>query len=90
MIAGLVVNGAQILELAATKDGRVTTKGDVQLLPAGSLLDRAAPLQRMQQVNRVEQVLHGIVKEAIVRLQKPETGNPSTMVTTARERLFAH
>ncbi|XP_076166768.1 neurexin 1 isoform X2 [Ptiloglossa arizonensis] len=49
VIAGLVVNGAQILELAATKDGRVTTKGDVQLLPAGSLLDRAAPLQRMQQ-----------------------------------------
>lgn len=51
VIAGLVVNGARILELAAAKDSRVTTRGDVQLLPAGSLLDRAAPLQRMQQVN---------------------------------------
>ncbi|XP_076637715.1 neurexin 1 isoform X2 [Colletes latitarsis] len=49
VIAGLVVNGARILELAASKDGRITSKGDVQLLPAGSLLDRAAPLQRMQQ-----------------------------------------
>ncbi|XP_076378751.1 neurexin 1 isoform X3 [Megalopta genalis] len=49
VIAGLVVNGARILELAASKDGRVTTRGDVQLMPAGSLLDRAAPLQRMQQ-----------------------------------------
>ncbi|KAF7397671.1 hypothetical protein HZH68_008893 [Vespula germanica] len=49
VIAGLVVNGARILELAAAKDSRVTTRGDVQLLPAGSLLDRAAPLQRMQQ-----------------------------------------
>ncbi|OAD54619.1 Neurexin-3-alpha [Eufriesea mexicana] len=49
IIAGLVVNGARILELAAAKDGRVTTRGDVQLLPPGSLLDRAAPLQRMQQ-----------------------------------------
>lgn len=50
IIAGLVVNGARILELAASKDGRVITRGDVQLLPPGSLLDRAAPLQRMQQV----------------------------------------
>lgn len=50
VIAGLVINGAKILELAAAKDGKVTTRGDVQLLPAGSLLDRAAPLQRMQQV----------------------------------------
>lgn len=50
IIAGLVVNGARILELAASKDGRVTTRGDIQLLPPGSLLDRAAPLQRMQQV----------------------------------------
>lgn len=50
VIAGLVVNGARILELTAAKDGRVTTRGDVQLLPAGSLIDRAAPLQRMQQV----------------------------------------
>ncbi|XP_070156570.1 neurexin 1 isoform X1 [Polyergus mexicanus] len=49
VIAGLVVNGARILELAAAKDGKVITRGDVQLLPAGSLLDRAAPLQRMQQ-----------------------------------------
>ncbi|KAK9310048.1 hypothetical protein QLX08_000515 [Tetragonisca angustula] len=49
IIAGLVVNGARILELAAAKDGRITTRGDVQLLPPGSLLDRAAPLQRMQQ-----------------------------------------
>ncbi|XP_029177098.1 neurexin-1-like isoform X2 [Nylanderia fulva] len=49
IIAGLVVNGARILELAAAKDGKVTVRGDVQLLPAGSLLDRAAPLQRMQQ-----------------------------------------
>ncbi|XP_018399279.1 PREDICTED: neurexin-1 [Cyphomyrmex costatus] len=49
VIAGLVVNGARILELAATKDGKVATRGDVQLLPAGSLLDRAPPLQRMQQ-----------------------------------------
>ena len=49
IIAGLVVNGARILELAAAKDGRITTRGDVQLLPVGSLLDRAAPLQRMQQ-----------------------------------------
>ncbi|XP_039303872.1 neurexin-3 isoform X5 [Solenopsis invicta] len=49
MIAGLVVNGARILELAAAKDGKVTVRGDVQLLPAGSLLDRAPPLQRMQQ-----------------------------------------
>ncbi|TGZ57018.1 Neurexin-3-alpha [Temnothorax longispinosus] len=36
-------------ELAAGKDGKVTARGDVQLLPAGSLLDRAPPLQRMQQ-----------------------------------------
>lgn len=50
VIAGLVVNGARILELAAAKDGKVATRGDVQLLPAGSLLDRAPPLQRMQQV----------------------------------------
>lgn len=50
VIAGLVVNGARILELATAKDSKVTTRGDVQLLPAGSLLDRAAPLQRMQQV----------------------------------------
>ncbi|KAG5323924.1 NRX3A protein, partial [Acromyrmex heyeri] len=49
VIAGLVVNGARILELAAAKDGKVATRGDVQLLPAGSLLDRAPPLQRMQQ-----------------------------------------
>ncbi|XP_050493367.1 neurexin-1 isoform X11 [Bombus huntii] len=49
IIAGLVVNGARILELAAAKDGRIITRGDVQLLPPGSLLDRAAPLQRMQQ-----------------------------------------
>ncbi|KAL6444648.1 hypothetical protein ACFW04_002028 [Cataglyphis niger] len=49
VIAGLVVNGARILELAAANDGKVATRGDVQLLPAGSLLDRAAPLQRMQQ-----------------------------------------
>ncbi|XP_026670573.1 neurexin-1a-beta-like isoform X1 [Ceratina calcarata] len=49
IIAGLVVNGARILELAAAKDGRITSSGDVQLLPPGSLLDRAAPLQRMQQ-----------------------------------------
>ncbi|XP_014473358.1 PREDICTED: neurexin-1 isoform X1 [Dinoponera quadriceps] len=49
VIAGLVVNGARILELAAGKDTRVMTRGDVQLLPVGSLLDRAPPLQRMQQ-----------------------------------------
>lgn len=49
VIAGLVVNGARILELAAAKDGKVVVRGDVQLLPAGSLLDRAPPLQRMQQ-----------------------------------------
>ncbi|XP_018315863.1 neurexin-3 [Mycetomoellerius zeteki] len=49
VIAGLVVNGARILELAAAKDGKVASRGDVQLLPAGSLLDRAPPLQRMQQ-----------------------------------------
>ncbi|XP_036146252.1 neurexin-1 isoform X5 [Monomorium pharaonis] len=49
VIAGLVVNGARILELAAAKDGKVIVRGDVQLLPAGSLLDRAPPLQRMQQ-----------------------------------------
>lgn len=55
VIAGLVVNGARILELAAGKDARVTTRGDVQLLPAGSLLDRAAPLQRMQQVSLPQQ-----------------------------------
>jgi len=51
VIAGLVVNGAKVLELTAAKDGRVTTRGDVQLMPAGNLIDRAAPLQRMQQVN---------------------------------------
>lgn len=50
VIAGLVVNGARILELAAAKDGKVAARGDAQLLPAGSLLDRAPPLQRMQQV----------------------------------------
>ncbi|XP_076392465.1 neurexin 1 isoform X6 [Megachile rotundata] len=49
IIAGLVVNGARILELAAAMDRRITSRGDVQLLPVGSLLDRAAPLQRMQQ-----------------------------------------
>lgn len=52
VIAGLVVNGARILELALAKDGRVTPRGDVQLLPTGSLLDRTEPLQRMQQVER--------------------------------------
>jgi leucine-rich repeat transmembrane neuronal protein 1/2 len=51
VIAGLVVNGAKVLELAAAKDGKVITRGDVQLMPAGNLIDRAAPLQRMQQVN---------------------------------------
>jgi len=56
VIAGLVVNGARILELAAAKDGKVVTRGDVQLLTAGSLLDRAPPMQRMQQVcNNVPQ-----------------------------------
>lgn len=51
IISGLVVNGARILELAAAKDGRITTRSDVQLLPVGSLVDKAAPLQKMQQVN---------------------------------------
>ncbi|XP_023315874.1 neurexin-1 isoform X2 [Trichogramma pretiosum] len=49
IISGLIVNGARIFELAAAKDNRVSIKGDVQLLPLGSLVDRAAPLQRMQQ-----------------------------------------
>lgn len=51
VIAGLVVNGARILDLTAARDPRTATRGDVQLLPAGSLSDRAAPLQRMQQVS---------------------------------------
>lgn len=50
VVSGLVVNGARILELAAAKDGKITSRGDVQLLPMGSLVDKAAPLQRMQQV----------------------------------------
>ncbi|XP_024942008.1 neurexin-1 isoform X3 [Cephus cinctus] len=49
VISGLVVNGIKILELTAEKDGKIMTRGDVQLLPIGSVLDRAAPLQRMQQ-----------------------------------------
>ncbi|XP_051160690.1 neurexin-1 [Leptopilina boulardi] len=49
VVSGLVVNGVRILELAAAKDGKVTSRGDVQLLPIGSLVDKAAPLQRMQQ-----------------------------------------
>ncbi|XP_023246980.1 neurexin-1 isoform X2 [Copidosoma floridanum] len=49
IMSGLVVNEARIFELAATKDSHVTVKGDVHLLPVGSLVDRAAPLQRMQQ-----------------------------------------
>ncbi|XP_048506164.1 neurexin-3 isoform X4 [Athalia rosae] len=49
VIAGVVVNGARILDLTAARDPRTSTRGDVQLLPVGSLLDRAAPLQRMQQ-----------------------------------------
>lgn len=51
-MSGLVVNGARIFELAATNDNRVTVKGDVRSLPMGSLVDRAAPLQKMQQVRR--------------------------------------
>jgi hypothetical protein len=51
IISGLVVNGVRVLELAAAKDNGVTVKGDVQMLPIGSLVDRAAPLQRMQQVS---------------------------------------
>ena len=50
IVSGLVVNGVRIFELAADKDDRVTIKGDIQLLPLGTLVDRAAPLQRMQQV----------------------------------------
>lgn len=57
VIAGLVVNGARILELTAAKDGRVITRGDVQLMPAGNLVDRAAPLQRMQQASTFYNVL---------------------------------
>uniref|UniRef100_A0A0C9QZT5 NRX3A_1 protein n=4 Tax=Fopius arisanus TaxID=64838 RepID=A0A0C9QZT5_9HYME len=51
IISGLVVNRARILELAAASQDRVviTIRGDVQPLPPGSLLDRTAPLQRMQQ-----------------------------------------
>lgn len=61
IIAGLVVNGARILELAAAKDGRIITRGDVQLLPPGSLLDRAAPLQRMQQVIKFPTIFYAVV-----------------------------
>lgn len=50
IMSGLVVNGARIFELAASKDNRVQVKGDVHVMPIGSLADRAAPLQRMQQV----------------------------------------
>lgn len=52
IISGLVANGARILELAAASQDRIviTIRGDVQALPPGSLLDRTAPLQRMQQV----------------------------------------
>ncbi|XP_046600908.1 neurexin-1 isoform X2 [Neodiprion lecontei] len=49
VVSGVVVNGARILDLTAARDPRTSTRGDVQLLPTGSLLDRAAPLQRMQQ-----------------------------------------
>ncbi|XP_031785413.1 neurexin-1 isoform X3 [Nasonia vitripennis] len=49
IMSGLVVNGVRIFELAASKDNRVTVKGDVHVMPIGSLADRAAPLQRMQQ-----------------------------------------
>lgn len=70
IIAGLVVNGARILELAASKDGRVVTRGDVQLLPPGSLLDRAAPLQRMQQVMKFQYtyIIDNIILYIINRL----------------------
>lgn len=70
IIAGLVVNGARILELAASKDGRVVTRGDVQLLSPGSLLDRAAPLQRMQQVMKFQYtyIIDNIILYIINRL----------------------
>jgi len=66
VIAGLVVNGAKVLELAAAKDGKVISRGDVQLMPAGNLIDRAPPLQRMQQVNlliRKEKVFNRIFRK---------------------------
>lgn len=51
-ISGLVLNGIRVLELAAAGSDKVfiSIRGDVQLLPPGSLLERTAPLQRMQQV----------------------------------------
>lgn len=62
VVSGLVVNGIRILELAATKDGKVTSRGDVQLLPIGSLVDKAAPLQRMQQVRKKRFKKHSKVR----------------------------
>lgn len=73
VIAGLVINGARVLELAAAKDGRVMTRGDVQLLPAGSLVDRAAPLQRMQQVSFLSNLLLVISFQVLTLLNLVDT-----------------
>jgi len=49
VMAGLVLNGQRLLDLAAEKDGRTSVRGDVQLMTG--IRDRQhEPLQRMQQV----------------------------------------
>lgn len=48
IIAGVVVNGMRILDLAAEKDIHTLIRGDVQLMTG--ILDRHDQLQKMQQV----------------------------------------
>ena len=47
-VAGVVVNGMRILDLAAEKDIHTSIRGDVQLI--AGILDRQDQLQKMQQV----------------------------------------
>lgn len=49
VIAGLVVNGIRVLDLAAEKDSGASVRGDAQLMTG--ILDRNE-LHRMQQVNQ--------------------------------------
>lgn len=48
IVAGVVVNGLRILDLAAEKDIHTSIRGDVQLTTG--ILDRHDNIQKMQQV----------------------------------------
>ncbi|KAH0567867.1 hypothetical protein KQX54_015352 [Cotesia glomerata] len=51
IISGLVINSARIFELESKQLSKVviSLRGDVHMLPPGSLQDRTSPIQRMQQ-----------------------------------------